>query len=114
MTPYPTRDKIEEIFYDRVNPEKFKSYLVDHVDARVVGQEFQLSGHHKSKETFHEEVWVRGTSMVKIETLRVEVNRVIGGEDSAWAAVHSTGTATAKSGQSDLIVHLRGWNLEAD
>lgn len=97
MAPYPTRDRIEEIFSDRVIPEIFHSYLSEHVDVEVAGQEFHLSGHHKSIEA-HSAAWSRGVAILKVETLHIEVNRVIGGEDSAWAAVHSTATAITKSG----------------
>lgn len=99
MTTYPTKDKIEEIFSDRDLPDIFNTYLSDHVDLSVVGGGFHLAGHFKSKEAFHEAVYIKGTSLLKLETLRVEVNRVIGGGDDAWAAVYSTATAVTKRGQ---------------
>lgn len=99
MPPYPTSDKIEEIFADRDLPDIFNTYLVDHVDVSVNGHEFHLGGHHKSKEAFMEDVFHPLLAPMKIETLRLEVNRVIGGGDSAWAAVYSTATAIAKNGR---------------
>ena len=98
MAPYPTRDKIEEIFSDRDRTDVFQSYLSEHVDVEVAGQEFHLSGRHKSIDG-HSAVYSRGLAILKDETLHIEVNRVIGGEDSAWAAVNSTATAIGKSGQ---------------
>lgn len=99
MALYPTRDKIEEIFSDRDVPEIFNSYLSDHVDVSVAGEEFHLRGQYKTKDAFHEAIYVRAASAMQPETIRVEVNHVIGGGDSAWAAVHSTSTAISKSGQ---------------
>lgn len=37
---------------------------------------------------------------LKVETIRVEVRRVLGGGESAWAAVESLCTATSKYGKS--------------
>lgn len=98
MAPYPTRDKIEEIFSDRDRPDIFHSYFSEHIDVEIAGQEFHLSGHHKSVDA-HSAIWSRGLAILKVGTLHIEVNRVIGVEDSAWAAVHSTATAITKSGQ---------------
>lgn len=99
MTLYPTKDKIEEIFSDRGLPDIFHSYLSDHVDVSVAGQEFHIAGHYQSIDAFHNGILARVASVLKVETLRIEVNRVIGGGDSAWAAVHSTATALSISGQ---------------
>ena len=99
MTLYPTKDKIEEIFSNRDLPDIFHSYLSDHVNVTVAGQEFHIAGHYKSIDAFHDGIMVRVASVLKMETLRIEVNRVIGGGDSAWAAVHCTGTALSISGQ---------------
>lgn len=99
MSTYPTKDKIEEIFADRDIPDIFNSYLSDHVDVSVAGQEFHLSGQYKSKDAFHDAIYIRLSSALQLETIRVEVNHVIGGGDSAWAAVHSTCTSLTKSGQ---------------
>lgn len=98
-TLYPSKDKIEEIFSDRDLPDIFNSYLSEHVDVSVAGRDFTMSGLYKSKDAFHDAVYTRAASVVKMETFRIEVNHVIGGGDSAWAAVHSTGTGLSLSGQ---------------
>lgn len=99
MTTYPSKDKIEEIFSDRDLPDTFNSYLAEQVDVSVAGQNFTASGLHKSKDAYHEAVYTRIAAVLKLETIRLEVHHVIGGGDSAWAAVHSTGTGLSQSGQ---------------
>ena len=99
MTPYPTRDKIEEIFSDRDIPEIFHSYLADHIDVEVPGEGFHMSGKYKTIEEFHKAMWARGSAICQDGTIHMEVHRVIGGGDSAWAAVYATCSAIALNGQ---------------
>lgn len=99
MAPYPTRDEIEEIFSTRDVPELFHSHIAEHIDVSVPGQEdFHLSGHYKSIDAFHEAIYARVAAALKPETIVCVVNRVIGGGDSSWAAVHSYTFATCKNG----------------
>ena len=98
-SPYPNAYQIEEIFANRDNPNIFNTYLADSVDVTVVGQDFHIAGQHQTPQAFHDAVWVRMTAALKLETLRIEVVRVIGGGESAWAAVESSATATSKSGE---------------
>ena len=107
MESYPTAAKIEEIFADRDIPEVFDQYLADNVDLTVVGKELHLGGNNKSKKAFHDAVYSRMTdSVVRAETINLEVLSVIGRGDSPWAAVESVATATTKSGQS-ICLDLR-------
>ncbi|KAG8530499.1 uncharacterized protein KY384_005002 [Bacidia gigantensis] len=85
MAPYPTAHEIEEIFFHRINTEEFHSYLADHIDITVTGNDFNISGKFKSLEEFHNKIYVRINAAVKQETLRLEVNRVIGGGESPQA-----------------------------
>ena len=50
-------------------------------------------------EAFHGATYDRVSAALKVETIRVEVLRVIGGGESAWAAVESLCTATSKYGE---------------
>ena len=99
MSPYPNAYQIEEIFSNRDNPTVFNTHLTENIDVTMVGQDFHLAGHHSSPQAFHNEVYGRITSALKPETLRIEVRRVIGGGDSAWAAVESSATAVTKMGE---------------
>ncbi len=58
-------------------------------------------------QAFHDSIYGRVAAGLKVETIRVEVMRVIGGGESAWAAVESLCTATSKYGE-------RTSNLPAD
>ena len=98
-TPYPNAYQIEEMFASRDLPDIFNSYLADNFDATVVGQDFHIGGHYNSIEAFHNAVYGGLTATLKLETLRVEVIRVVGGGESAWAAVESVVTATSKYGE---------------
>ena len=99
MSPYPTTYQIEEMFANRETPSVFNTYLADNVDVAVVGVDFLISGRHRSVQEFHDNIWGRMTAVLKVETLKIEVRRVIGGGESAWAAVESSATATSKSGK---------------
>ena len=100
-SPYPTAYQIEEMFANRTATEVFNSYLADNVDVLVVGgEEFHVGGRYYSVQSFHDKVYGEISSAVKVETLKSEVLRVIGGGDSPWAAVESLTTATSKYGKS--------------
>lgn len=101
-TPYPNAYQIEEIFASRGSPDLFHTYLADNFDATVVGQDFHIGGHYNSIESFHNAIFSRVSAALKIETIRVEVIRVIGGGDSAWAAVELVATATSKYGEPKI------------
>ncbi|KAL9614242.1 MAG: hypothetical protein Q9167_001264 [Letrouitia subvulpina] len=96
MAPYPNAYQIEEMFCNRARAEKFNQYLADPIDVTVVGQDFNIGGNYKSIQEFHDSVYVRAIAALKEETIRIEVRRVIGGGDSAWAAVESYCTAVSK------------------
>lgn len=58
-------------------------------------------------EVFHDAIYGRVSQALKVETIRVEVVRVVGGGESAWAAVESLCTATSKYGKSiSMTKHL--------
>ncbi|KAI4164798.1 MAG: hypothetical protein LQ342_001430 [Letrouitia transgressa] len=96
MSPYPTAYQIEEMFSNRARPDKFHQYLADPIDVTVVGQDFHISGNYKSTQEFHDNIYVRIVAALKEESIRIEVRRVIGGGDSAWAAVETYVTAESK------------------
>ena len=97
--PYPNAYQIEEMFANRGVPNIFHTYLADPIDVTVVGKDFHIGGHYNSMEAFHDAIYGRGSAALKVETIRVEVIRVIGGGESAWAAVESLCTATSKYGE---------------
>ena len=86
------------MFANRGIPNLFHTYLADNIDVTVVGQDFHIGGHHNSMEAFHDAIYTRVSSALKVETIRVEIVRVIGRGESAWAAVESLCTATSKYG----------------
>lgn len=98
-SPYPTAYQIEEMFANRDVPSLFHNYLADPIDVTVVGQDFHIGGNYKSMQAFHDGIYARVAAALKVETIRVEVVRVIGGGESAWAAVESLCTATSKYGE---------------
>ena len=83
MSPYPNAYQIEEMFAARTQPDKFHEYMAEPVDVMVVGEDHEIAGHYKSIEEFHEKVFARISDVVKRESIRLEVHRVIGGGDSA-------------------------------
>ena len=97
--PYPNAYQIEEMFANRGVPNIFHTYLADPIDVTVVGKDFHIGGHYNSMEAFHDAIYGRVSAALKVETIRVEVIRVIGGGESAWAAVESLCTATSKYGE---------------
>lgn len=98
-TPYPNAYQIEEMFANRGLPDIFHTYLADNFEVTVVGKDFHIGGHYNSMEAFHNAIYGRVSAALKVETIRVEILRVIGGGDSAWAAVESLCTATSKYGE---------------
>lgn len=98
-SPYPTTYQIEEMFANRGIPNVFKSYLAENVEVTVVGKDFHAGGKHKSMQAFHDAVYGRISSVLHVDTISVEVIRVIGGGESSWAAVETLGTAKSKSGR---------------
>ena len=100
-SPYPTAYQIEEMFANRVATEVFHSYFADNVDVLMIGgEDFHLGGRYHSVQSFHDKIYGAVSSAVQVETLKVEVLRVIGGGESPWAAVESLTTATSKYGES--------------
>ena len=97
--PYPTAHQIEEMFTNRLDYDTFHSYLADKPDITVVGKDFPLAGNHKSADSFHIGTTARFVNPMIYDTIRIEVVRVIGGGESARAAVESVGTATTKYGE---------------
>ena len=55
-------------------------------------------------EAFYQGIYARVTDSLKIETIRVELIRLIGGGESAWAAVESLCTAEGKHGELMTII----------
>ena len=95
-TPYPNAFQIEEMFANCDVPDIFHTYLADPIDVVVVGQDFHVGDHYKSMEAFHQGIYARVADSLKIETVSVEVRRVIGGSESPWAAVESSWAAEGK------------------
>ena len=98
-TPYPSANQIEEMFANRDVPSIFHTYLADPIDVVVVGQDFHVGGQYKCMEAFHQGMHARVADSLKIETIRVEVRRVIGGGESLWASIESLCTAEGKYGE---------------
>ena len=100
MGRYPDAWQIEEIFANRGNPEEFHKHLAENPDVVVVGQDWHIGGNYNSKESFHDGIYARVAAGLKVETIRVEIIKVIGGGDSPWAAVESKCTAESKYGKT--------------
>ena len=89
---------LNEIFADRDILDVFHTYLADHIDVTVVGQEFDVGSHYNTLKAFYEAIYTRVSAALNIETIRVEAVSATGGGDSAWAAVESSCKAMSKSG----------------
>ena len=98
--PYPTPAQIKEIFDSRVDPSVFNSHLADSASIIIAGQSAAFSGHYKSVQHFDEAVYARMAATMKMETARTKVVQVIGGGESASAAVETVVTGTSKLGES--------------
>ena len=83
MSPYPNAYKIEEIFFDRLNTDRFHEYLADPFEITVAGTDFHIGGSYKTVEDFHDNIYGRINAAIKLESNRVDIRRVIGGGDSA-------------------------------
>ncbi|KAM0802201.1 hypothetical protein BDR22DRAFT_845345 [Usnea florida] len=97
--PYPNAYQIEEMFANRSNPSIFNTYFTDSVDVIVVGQDFHLGGRYTSIEDFHNGLFERTVSRFKDRTYTLEIVRVIGGGESAWAAVETMVNAITENGK---------------
>ena len=97
--PYPTVYQIEEMFANRLDYNTFHSYLAANPDLTVAGKDFPFAGNHKSAETLHTDMFIRMVDALKEDTIRIQVLRVIGGGESAWASVESVATATTRYGE---------------
>ena len=98
-SPYPKAYQIEEMLANRGVPVIFLTCLADNIDVTVRGQDFHIGSHYNSMEAFHGAVYDRVSAALNVETIRVEDLRVIGGGESAWAAVESLCTVTSKYGE---------------
>ena len=98
-TPYPTAYQIEEMFSSRAGQSTFNSYCADNIEITIVGKGFNVGGYCRSAQHFDEDCFNRIMAALRQETVRVEVLRVIGGGESAWAAVKSFMTATSRYGE---------------
>ena len=99
MSPYPTAYQIEEMFNNRQNESIFHTYFTNPVNVFVVSEEdFPLAGRYKNTQEFHDAILGRIAALMK-DDYRIEVQRVIGGGESAWAAVESKATGTSKNGE---------------
>ncbi len=65
----------------------------------VIGHDFHLSGHYNSAQRFDDEVFAELWDLVKADTVRMKIVRVIDGGESAWAAVETRVTAATKYGE---------------
>ena len=99
MAPYPSVYEIEEMFSHRGHPSIFETYLADNLDVTVVGQDFHIAGQYRDKKAFHEGIYSRVAAALDQSTIRVEVMRVIGDGESAWAVIESKCTAMSKYGE---------------
>lgn len=54
-------------------------------------------------QVFHDAIYGCISDALKMDTVRVEVTRVIGGGESPWAAVESLATATSKYGEFEVM-----------
>ncbi|KAL8826307.1 MAG: hypothetical protein Q9191_003878 [Dirinaria sp. TL-2023a] len=104
--PYPTTYQIEEMFSNRSNANLFNSYLAENFEVTVVGKDFTLGGKHKSMQAFHDGTYGRISAILNMDTVSVEVVRVIGGGESSWAAVETFGTAITKSNKPFNIEYV--------
>ncbi len=97
-TPYPTPYQIEEMFANRLVASIFNTYYADPHDITVIGHDFHLAGHYNIQR-FDDEVFGELWELVKKDTVRLEVLRVIGGGESPWAAVETRVLATTQYGE---------------
>ncbi|KAL8816571.1 MAG: hypothetical protein Q9191_008306 [Dirinaria sp. TL-2023a] len=96
-SPYPSIYQVEEMFGNRVSdPSLFHTYFANNFTVTVNGTDFHLKGHHTDTDTFHS-IYTRIVDHLKVDTLKVEVVRVIGGGESAWATVVTNATALTRS-----------------
>ena len=63
--------------------DQFHEYLADRIDVTVSGTDFHVRGSYKTVEEFHDNIYSRISAAVKLETMQIDVRRVIGGGDSA-------------------------------
>lgn len=98
MGPYPTRQQIEDIFAHRGEPDVFNPHFVAQLDAVVVGEGFNLAGNYKGIDAFTAGMFGRVAPWLELDSIRIEVTRVIGADEEGWAAVESKGTATTIHG----------------
>lgn len=94
MGRYPTHQQVQEIFAHRGEPDVFNPHFVADLDAVVVGHDFILGGSYAGIDAFTEGMFGRVAPWLKMDTVRIEVTRVIGADENGWAAVESTGKGT--------------------
>ncbi|KAI4182731.1 MAG: hypothetical protein L6R41_005807 [Letrouitia leprolyta] len=91
-TPYPSAAEIEGIFHYRTLPrhsDKFEEYVCDNADIHVFGRDFKLGSRSRGKKAFRE-FNDKMHSMADVEgDDKIEIIRVIGGGEQAWAAVNT-------------------------
>ena len=92
------------MFANRGAPDIFHTYLADLIDVTVVSQHFNIENNDKTMQTFHGSIYNGVSQALKVETITVEVVRIVGGGESPWASVQSVCTATSKYGEWIFVI----------
>lgn len=99
---FPTPQQIEEMFLLRqTNPEAYlEKYVDDNIALTITGQPHAFSGEIKGKDELKAKHVTPILGMLDLEKSppQGEVVRVLGGGDSAWAAVEMKTTSQSKAG----------------
>lgn len=103
-SPYPSRQKITEIFASLAEGKypDFFAHVSDDVDWYVMGQH-PLAGQYHNKTDFQKQTFGRLSGIMKAP-VQLKVRNVIGGGEEEWAVVELIADSTCKNGEEDWFL----------
>lgn len=107
-SPYPSRQKISEIFASLAKGkyDDFFAHVADDVDWTVMGHH-PLAGQYHNKTDFQKKTFGRLSGIMK-EPVQLEVRSVIGGGEEEWAVVELIADSTCKNGKAEVLLYCHG------
>lgn len=111
-TPYPSRQRISEIFGSLAEGKyvDFFAHVVDNVDWTVMGHH-PLAGQYHDKTDFQKRTFGRLSGIMKAP-VQLEVRSVIGGGDEEWAVVELIADSTCKNGKKEsFLLCIEFWSV---
>ena len=101
-SPYPSVHVIEGIYQYRtkLGHASFPDYLDEDVEITILGQDHKLGGTYKGKKAYQDIAYEFANTLDLSKFHKLDIVKVIGGGEQAWACVELKATGTTTAGAS--------------